>query len=137
MLTIHWSERPPCGWSPLSSNVIIRDLSMKIRKLSWVLGGGTFLVGLFLLIIPPKFQKIFSEMEVPLPVLTKILYFLSPSTWFVVFCILAVLFVFKDRAINMEWLNAILTIFLILFFGLVVIALFLPQIVDIQKISPK
>ena len=75
-------------------------------------------------------------MEVPLPVLTKILYVFPPFTWFGMFCVFSVLFLLKDKVIGVAWLNPLLILLLILFFGVAVIALFLPQIVDVQKISP-
>jgi hypothetical protein len=98
--------------------------AMKVRIYSWFLASLYLLCGATFFVVVAKFQAFFSELEVPLPLLTRAVFFVSPLGWLALAVVVALAVVLKDLRFRSRFLNPLFTIILLVAVGGIAVALF-------------
>jgi hypothetical protein len=95
---------------------------MKVRTYSWILAASYLLCGVMFFVVVAKFQAILSELEVPLPLLTRAVFLVGPLGWLTSAVVVAVGVVLKDLRFRSRFLNPLFTVILFLAVGSIVVA---------------
>ena len=78
---------------------------MKIKTVSWVLGGAYILCGLILFAVMSRCQVAFSERGIALPAPTRAAFAISPLGWLLLTVTIGSIVVLKDLAFPWRVLN--------------------------------
>lgn len=94
----------------------------RISRLSWILTGGYLLCGVMFFVLVRKVAFIFSELQPPLMLPTRVLLWVGPSGWLALMVFLAALIVSRDVGFRSHLLKPVITVGLCVALGGVLVA---------------
>ncbi len=98
----------------------------KIRISSWALAAALACFGAYVWLIVRRFLHLFAELEIVLPLFTRVILFPTPPGWFIIFSGLSIVMLWKDLSPRQGFPNWIIPVFIALIIIMIVAALFLP-----------
>jgi hypothetical protein len=90
---------------------------------SWILAATYVICGLIFFRLVTRFSAIYSNLGVPLPALTKFVFFVGPLGWLALAFLGSILVVLKDLRFKSPILNPLFGWMLVLVIGTVVVAI--------------
>ena len=99
---------------------------MKVKVFSWIVGAAYVFCGFMFLLILGRFEAMFSELQTPLPLLTRVLFSPTPAGWLLVLLCGGGGAVLKDFRFVSPWANVIFTVTLLAAVVFLAVGLFLP-----------
>jgi hypothetical protein len=114
---------------------------MKVRISSWVFAAVYLFAGACSFVVLPRFRTIYQDLygaDLSLPFLTRLVLGITPLGWLLLACTLAALLIWKDVRGRSAMLPNWAALVILLASGLlVVVALFVPLIVDIDSMEAR